>query len=273
MQGFCRSFFLSVLLSIFFLNSANLFAIQAPWSIPHEIKLPWGGTSGSEGGGYRQEARESWFRGLNWGQAFKSKREDSQLTNSQLMAARELAQRERRSAQENASAKSNENDFSDSRSDIPDHSDLSEIPWQAYQEEFPTESFKAKLMWPVEGGKLSSGYGFRNGKVHEGLDISAPMGNSIRAVADGRVVYSGSVSGYGKLMVVYHGHGIASVYAHNSLNLKARGTRIRQGETIARIGRSGDATGAHCHFEIRENGKPTNPLRFTYIQSPLFAQR
>lgn len=241
--------------SVFGLAS-SLYAIQPPWADTSEPMSPWGHNE-------RMEARESWFRGMSWDNVFKPREPKSDFSESQLMAARELESRKRMAREP----------LDTEVSDIPDNSDLSEIPWQSYESEFPRENFKTKLLWPVEGGRLSSGYGFRNGRVHEGIDISAPIGNSIRAASDGRVVYSGFVSGYGKIVVIYHGGGVASIYAHNAINLKNKGDSVRQGETIAHVGKSGDANGSHCHFEIRENGKPTNPLKFTYIQSPLFAQR
>lgn len=215
--------------------SNPVWAIRPPWADTREPSTPWGSSE-------RREAREGFFKGLQ-------------------LASREPSLPIRTETEDQVV------------SDVPDQSDLSEIPWDDHKKSYPKESFNERLLWPVEGGRLTSGYGFRQGRVHEGIDLAASSGTGIRAVAAGVVVYSGMIKGYGRLLVVYHGSGISSVYAHNSKNLKNRGDRVRQGEVIGRVGTSGETSGPHCHFEIRENGKATNPLRFSYMKSPLYAQR
>ena len=83
----------------------------------------------------------------------------------------------------------------------------------------------------------------------------------MRAAADGRVKFSGQRRGYGQMIVIDHGGGIETAYAHNERNLVSVGQRVAQGETIARVGRSGRATGYHLHFEFRRHGQALDPAR------------
>jgi murein DD-endopeptidase MepM/ murein hydrolase activator NlpD len=119
----------------------------------------------------------------------------------------------------------------------------------------------ARYIWPVKG-KLSSHYGSRWGTVHHGIDISAPRGTSIKAARGGKVIHSGYVSGYGNLVIVYHGRGYSTVYAHASKRLVQKGDRIKRGERIALVGSTGRSTGPHLHFEVRKYKEPVNPLTF-----------
>lgn len=144
--------------------------------------------------------------------------------------------------------------------------ELSELPWSSYDERWNIERESA-LIWPVDGGKISSGYGLRRGRFHEGLDIDSSSGARVRSVASGRVVFSGTIRGYGNTVVVYHGDDFASIYAHNRENLARVGQIVTQGQTIATLGSSGNVTGSHLHFEIRVSGKPENPLKFDYAQA------
>jgi LysM repeat protein len=121
------------------------------------------------------------------------------------------------------------------------------------------------LIWPVPG-KISSYYGMRRGRPHEGIDIPAPRGTPIRAAANGLIVASsGSLkgySGYGRVIIIDHGKGIWTLYAHNSKNRVNSGSCIRAGEIIGEVGATGNATGDHLHFEVRKNGRPINPLNY-----------
>ncbi len=116
--------------------------------------------------------------------------------------------------------------------------------------------------WPVEGGQVLSNFGARRRThTHKGLDIAGRSGQPVRAVQEGQVVYSGSsMSGYGKTVILDHGDGITSLYAHNSSLLVRVGDRIQPGQVVARIGRSGNATGLHCHLEIRRDDVPVDPM-------------
>ncbi|NIT14634.1 MAG: peptidoglycan DD-metalloendopeptidase family protein, partial [Candidatus Dadabacteria bacterium] len=117
--------------------------------------------------------------------------------------------------------------------------------------------------WPVRG-LVTSRFGTRGRKFHSGIDISARKGTPIRAIADGFIVQSSNkLEGYGKygrVVIINHGMGITSLYAHNRKNLVNSGTCIKKGQKVAEVGSSGNATGSHLHLEIRKNGKPVNPL-------------
>jgi murein DD-endopeptidase MepM/ murein hydrolase activator NlpD len=117
----------------------------------------------------------------------------------------------------------------------------------------------AVLRWPLQGA-VQSRFGPRGRRHHDGIDIDGRMGDPIRAAAAGRVRFSGSWGAYGKTVVVDHGDGVSTLYAHAS-DLEARpGEQVRAGETIARVGRSGNARGPHLHFEVRLQGRPVDPL-------------
>ena len=136
----------------------------------------------------------------------------------------------------------------------------------------PPASVTGEFVWPVNGELLSRFGEDRGSSRHKGVDIRGRRGQNVRAVADGRVVYSGaSMGGYGKTVILEHANGLSSLYAHNS-NLNVRpGTRVEQGQAVARVGRSGNATTEHVHLEIRFNGVPVDPL--TYLRPVLEARR
>ena len=123
---------------------------------------------------------------------------------------------------------------------------------------FPTDSF-GEYLWPVDGGRASSHFGPRWGRMHTGLDIAAPVGTTLFAADGGRVVFDGTQGGYGKLIIIQHDNGDLTYYAHNSVHLVSEGDRVYRGQPIARIGMTGRTTGPHVHFEIRRNGVPINP--------------
>ena len=100
-----------------------------------------------------------------------------------------------------------------------------------------------------------------------GIDLTAPRGTSIYASAAGKIVFSGFQRRYGHIVVIDHGSGTETAYAHNSRNLVNKGQRVKQGQIIARVGRSGNATGYHVHFEYRRHGKAVNPVR--HVQAAL----
>ena len=118
--------------------------------------------------------------------------------------------------------------------------------------------------WPVPGGRVLSRYGSpRPTHRHQGIDIDGNPGQAVLAVRNGVVVYSGSsMRGYGKTIIVDHGDGLRSLYAHNSALLVGRGTRVRRGDRVARIGRTGNASTEHCHLEIRRGDVPVDPLLY-----------
>ena len=117
------------------------------------------------------------------------------------------------------------------------------------------------FVWPV-AGPVTSGFGVRWGRMHEGIDIAVPSGTPVRAAAAGTVIEAGWVSGYGNLVVVDHGNGIATAYAHNSAFAAAAGRQVAQGEVIAYSGSTGHSTGPHVHFEVRVGGAAVDPLGY-----------
>jgi murein DD-endopeptidase MepM/ murein hydrolase activator NlpD len=118
-----------------------------------------------------------------------------------------------------------------------------------------------RILWPVEG-VVTSRFGIRGGRRHDGIDIGAPVGTPIRAAADGTVLYVGEQGGYGKLVILQHPEQLITVYAHTHRNLVEESQRVRQGQVIAEVGQTGRATGPHLHFEVREATKPRNPMVF-----------
>ncbi len=122
--------------------------------------------------------------------------------------------------------------------------------------------------WPVPSSKrVSSRFGKRWGRQHQGIDIPAPAGTPIVAAASGVVVYSGNdLGGYGNLTVLAHKHGFFTVYAHAQKNFTRRGEKIRRGQMIATMGKTGRSTGVHLHFEIRYNSEALNPGQFAAFQ-------
>ena len=117
----------------------------------------------------------------------------------------------------------------------------------------------AGLIWPVDG-VVVSGFGMRWGRMHEGIDIAASSGTPIRAAAAGVVIHSGWLGGYGNLVVVDHGNGLATAYAHASVILVGVGQQVSQGETVSLVGSTGNSSGPHLHFEVRVNGEAVDPL-------------
>jgi murein DD-endopeptidase MepM/ murein hydrolase activator NlpD len=115
--------------------------------------------------------------------------------------------------------------------------------------------------WPIRG-KLNSRYGWRGGRRHEGIDISANSGSKIRAAEAGRVILSGKLGGYGRVVIVKHAGRYSSVYAHNRRNRVKKGAFVEKGEVIAEVGSTGNASGPHLHFEIRRDRNPEDPLQF-----------
>ena len=119
----------------------------------------------------------------------------------------------------------------------------------------------AGLIWPVDG-VVVSGFGLRWGRMHEGIDIAASSGTSIRAAAAGTVIYAGWLGGYGNLVVIDHGNGLATAYAHASSILVGVGQQVAQGETVSLVGSTGNSSGPHLHFEVRVNGAAVDPLLY-----------
>lgn len=116
------------------------------------------------------------------------------------------------------------------------------------------------IAWPIEG-LVTDRFGARGRRSHhDGIDIDGNKGDLIRAVASGRVVRAGDEGAYGKTVIVDHGDGIATLYAHASEIRVDEGDEVGQDQVIAEVGRTGNARGTHLHFEVRRNGRPVDPL-------------
>jgi murein DD-endopeptidase MepM/ murein hydrolase activator NlpD len=117
------------------------------------------------------------------------------------------------------------------------------------------------FIWPVNG-PVTSPFGWRWGRMHEGIDIGVGYGTPIHAAAAGRVVYAGWMSGYGNLVAIDHGRGISTAYGHQSSIAVSVGQVVSQGQTIGYVGCTGHCFGPHLHFEVRINGAPVDPLGY-----------
>ena len=116
------------------------------------------------------------------------------------------------------------------------------------------------LIWPVSGPVVSP-FGWRWGRMHEGIDIAVGYGAPIAAAASGVVIYAGWMGGYGNLIIIDHGGGLATAYAHQS-SFAVGGGAVSQGQTIGYVGCTGHCFGPHVHFEVRINGSPVDPLGY-----------
>lgn len=123
------------------------------------------------------------------------------------------------------------------------------------------------FVYPVMGPRLSSDFGKRRHPVkrvvqhHHGIDLAAPAGAPIRAIADGQVMFADPHGGYGKLVVVRHSNGLSSHYGHCARIHVQPGATVRAGEIIGTVGSTGISTGPHLHFELRKDGEPLDPER------------
>jgi lipoprotein NlpD len=120
----------------------------------------------------------------------------------------------------------------------------------------------SRLSWPIKG-ILTSRFGRRNGRNHEGIDIGAKKGTPIRAAAAGKVVFSGwGPTGYGKMVIIKHVGNLTTVYAHNDKNWVKKNMKVKKGQQIAAVGSTGRSTGPHLHFEVRNDTHAKNPLNY-----------
>ena len=126
----------------------------------------------------------------------------------------------------------------------------------------PTGAASASgFVWPVHG-VLTSYYGWRWGRMHEGIDIAVGSGTSVVAAAAGTVIVAGWMGGYGNLVVIDHGNGISTAYAHNTSVAVAPGQSVAQGQLVAYSGSTGNSTGPHVHFEVRAGGAAVDPMGY-----------
>jgi hypothetical protein len=115
------------------------------------------------------------------------------------------------------------------------------------------------FLWPARGG-LTSRFGWRGRRHHDGIDIAAAPGSPVVAAKAGRVSFSGWYGGYGRTVVLDHGRGVKTIYGHASRLLVRRGQVVRRGQLIARVGCTGHCSGPHLHFEVRVHDRAVNPL-------------
>jgi murein DD-endopeptidase MepM/ murein hydrolase activator NlpD len=125
----------------------------------------------------------------------------------------------------------------------------------------PIQGGASGYIWPVNG-PVTSPYGPRWGRMHEGVDIAVPAGTPIRATASGTVILAAYTSGYGNYTCIDHGGGLSSCYAHQSSYATSDGASVSQGEVIGYVGCTGSCFGDHLHFEIRVNGAAVDPLGY-----------
>lgn len=126
----------------------------------------------------------------------------------------------------------------------------------------PKTAPTGKFIMPVSGYSLTSTFGWRWGRMHEGLDLACGTGTTIRASDGGTVTYAGWYSGYGLFIEIDHGNGIHTRYGHcNSIDVRV-GEKVYQGQKIGEVGNTGNSYGSHCHFEITVNGSPVDPFKY-----------
>jgi murein DD-endopeptidase MepM/ murein hydrolase activator NlpD len=118
-----------------------------------------------------------------------------------------------------------------------------------------------RFLWPISG-RITSPFGRRGREMHTGVDIAGPAGDDVKAADSGTVRFSGRSGGYGNLIIIDHGNGFSTYYAHNQKNLVSAGDEIDKGGVIAKRGSTGRSTGNHLHFEIRKDGNPQDPLNY-----------
>lgn len=136
----------------------------------------------------------------------------------------------------------------------------------------PTEApAGGPVQFTVAPGSVTSSYGWRRDplsgdqKFHRGIDVRAAYGDDIQAAGSGRVVFSGEQRGYGTTVVVEHGNGVRTRYAHLSAAVVQAGDEVASGQVLGRAGRSGRATGTHLHFEVTANGRHVNPAEWGLV--------
>ena len=125
----------------------------------------------------------------------------------------------------------------------------------------PSFANKTSFIWPLKKLDVSSEFGSRNNR-HKGIDLRAPKGTKLYASADGLVHFVGQQNGYGKVVIIKHAGDIQTFYAHNNKNLVKKGQRVKQGEVIGTVGRTGNATGNHVHFEFIRGKQHLNPRHY-----------
>lgn len=125
-------------------------------------------------------------------------------------------------------------------------------------------------IWPIKG-LITSGFGWRKSPLgdgnefHPGIDIASTIGTPVVATADGQIVQSGWSGGYGNMVEIDHGNGITSIYGHNSQLVVTVGQTVKKGQVISYVGSTGESTGPHVHYEVRENGTAVDPWKYLVL--------
>lgn len=137
----------------------------------------------------------------------------------------------------------------------------------------PIKSKLAYLMakpsiFPVNAS-ITAGFGYRKNpftsrgsEFHKGVDFAAAYGSTVAATGDGIVMFAGWNAGYGKMVIISHGYGITTLYAHNSKLLVKQGDKVKKGQAISKVGNTGRSTGTHLHYEVKLSGKNVNPTKY-----------
>jgi murein DD-endopeptidase MepM/ murein hydrolase activator NlpD len=118
-----------------------------------------------------------------------------------------------------------------------------------------------RFAWPLHG-TVTSRFGWRRSRMHEGIDIAARSGSPVHAAEAGHVIYASRLGSYGNVVVLRHGKLYETVYAHNRRFRVTKGARVRKGDVIAEVGATGNASAPHVHFEVRRHDDPRDPLLF-----------
>ena len=121
-----------------------------------------------------------------------------------------------------------------------------------------------RLRYPTDYTGISAGYpNYSSGRYHGGVDFPCPSGSSVYAAASGTVILAKNLNySYGHYLIIDHGNGLSTLYAHNTTLLVGVGSHVTKGQVIARSGSTGNSTGPHCHFEVRVNGTRVNPMNY-----------
>ncbi len=122
-------------------------------------------------------------------------------------------------------------------------------------------AYGQRFIWPA-AGEITSPFGYRWGRSHDGIDIAAPAGAPVRAARAGRTAYAGWQSGYGYMVLIDHGQGLATLYAHLDGFAVERGQYVATGQVVGYVGNTGYSFGPHLHFEVRQGGQAVNPLQY-----------
>ncbi len=144
---------------------------------------------------------------------------------------------------------------------------IAELQRKRSRSYLPATGKGSKFDWPVRG-VMSSAYGTRIHPIlkrkilHSGIDVAAPNGTPVKTAGPGEVIYNGWLRGYGRVIVIDHGRGYSTLYAHLSASLVREGQILKAGAVIGRVGRTGNTTGPHLHFEVRHYGTPANPIKY-----------